>query len=131
MESTRPSIYFWISSASIFVRPFPLPTISAFAFPFSVLWSAYVPFTPNLSGFARDCIIITASDKLTSPSQFASPASLFSSGCEEVVTVVSVLVVDSIVVVSVVVVSDVVDVITVLIVVVAVVIVTAGSNMNF
>ena len=67
------SRYFCIASASLFVTPSPTLQQSAFLSPFSVIWCSSVPFRPNLFGLASSCIIITASERSTAPSAFASP----------------------------------------------------------
>ena len=103
---------FWIARASLLVTPSPLPEQSAFAFPCSV--SLY------LDGFESVCMISTASETSTVPSQFASPQRVTSVFGSVVVTVSVTVVVVSVVVVSAVVVS--VSVVVVSVVVVTVVV---------
>ena len=59
--------------ASFEVRPLAVVSTSAFFSPFSVMCLLSLPLMPYLLGFARDCMISTASDISISPSQFASP----------------------------------------------------------
>ena len=74
------SINFWIARASAFVTPSLLPEQSAFALPCSV--SLY------LEGLEIDCMMITASEISTVPSQLASPYVTFAGVSEETVVVV-------------------------------------------
>jgi len=64
-DEISPSINFWIASASPFVIPSPTLEQSALALPCSEIW--------NFDGFESDCMIRTASEISTVPSQLASP----------------------------------------------------------
>ena len=95
------SLYFWIERASAFVIPSPFLLTSPLSLPCSV--SEY------LLGLESDCMMITASDTSTAPSQLASPqrvtlpgtvVAVVSDGSDDVTVVV--VVVGSVVVVVVV-----------------------------
>ena len=71
--SIRLRSFFWIERASLFVMPSPLLKTSPFSLPAAVIRLESEPSEPYFEGFDKDCIMITASEISTVPSQFASP----------------------------------------------------------
>ena len=71
--SIRLRSFFWMERASLFVIPSPRLKTSPLFLPSAVICWLSEPSAPYFEGFDKDCMIITASEISTFPSQLASP----------------------------------------------------------